>query len=83
MLRDPACPLFDRVRQMAIPPGSVFKIVTAVALLESAGVDPEEPFFCRGYLEKPDRLRCTIYRREGIGHGNVSLADALCASCNV
>ena len=83
VLDAPDHPLFDRASRMAIPPGSVFKTVSAVALLESHAVDPEEPFFCRGYLQEPNQLRCAIYRRTGAGHGNVALADALCVSCNV
>jgi penicillin-binding protein 2 len=81
-LNDPARPLFDRSVQMALPPGSVFKIVSATALL-SAGIDPEAPFECQGYLHQPDVLRCAIFRRFGIGHGPVTLADALARSCNV
>ena len=68
---------------MALPPGSAFKVVTAVALLESASVDPEKAFFCQGYLHQPDRQRCEIYVRQGVGHGDVTLADALGVSCNV
>ena len=83
LLVDPAGPLFDRVSRMAIPPGSVFKTVSAAALLESGAVDPEEAFVCRGYLHRPDRQRCAIYVRRGVGHGEVTLADALCVSCNV
>ena len=49
-------PLFDRAVQMALPPGSVFKTLTAIALLESGSVDPQEPFNCQGYLarSRPD-----------------------------
>jgi len=83
LLTDPAHPLFDRVSRMAIPPGSVFKTVSAVALLQSAVVDPQESFFCRGYLHEPDRQRCKIYRDRGVGHGEVTLGDALAQSCNV
>jgi len=83
LLADPAHPMFDRVTKMAVPPGSVFKILSAVALLEASAVDPLEPFFCRGYLDQPDRLRCASYIRHGIGHGEVTLADALAQSCNV
>jgi penicillin-binding protein 2 len=83
VLADPAHPLFDRVTKMAIPPGSVFKTVAAAALLESAAVDPDERFFCRGYLHHPDRWRCAVYVRHGLGHGEVTLADALTESCNV
>ncbi len=83
LLADKSNPLFDRVCRMAIPPGSTFKVLTAAALLESTATDPQEPFFCQGYLHEPDRQRCQIYVREGVGHGEVALADALAVSCNV
>jgi penicillin-binding protein 2 len=82
-LSDPAHPLFDRAIQMAIPPGSVFKTVTALALLDAPTFDPARPFDCQGYLNSPDGSRCMIYRRYGIGHGPVTLVDALAQSCNV
>jgi len=80
---NPAKLLFHRACQMALPPGSVFKTVTAVALLEAGEIDPDDSFFCQGYLHQPDRQRCRIYRRCGVGHGEVNLADALAYSCNV
>ncbi len=83
LLKDESHPLFNRVVQMAIPPGSTFKVVSAVALLESATVGPQEPFDCQGYLHRPDRQRCEIFVRRGVGHGEVTLADALAVSCNV
>lgn len=82
-LRDPSHPLFDRVSAMALPPGSVFKIVTAIALLESGHSDPTATVECRGYLDTPDRWRCACFIRHGQGHGLVDLADALAQSCNV
>lgn len=83
LLVDKTHPLFDRVGRMAIPPGSTFKVLTAVALLESAAIGPDEAFFCQGYLHQPDRQRCEIYVRQGVGHGGVNLAEALAVSCNV
>jgi penicillin-binding protein 2 len=83
LLANKTHPLFDRVCGMTLPPGSTFKVVTAVALLESAALDPEKRFFCQGYLHEPDRQRCQIYVRQGVGHGEVALADALSVSCNV
>jgi penicillin-binding protein 2 len=71
------------VLKMAIPPGSVFKPVTAAALLETGAVEAEEPFLCRGYLHQPERWRCAFYSRHAFGHGQVTLGDALCESCNV
>lgn len=83
LLADPSHPLFDRVGKMAIAPGSVFKPLVALALVEHRVVDPREPFHCQGYWSEPDRLRCQIYRAQGIGHGELTLADALARSCNV
>ena len=80
---DPRHPLFHRAIQMALPPGSVFKVLSAVALLECRRIDPDVRFDCRGYLEHPDRFRCLIYTQQGVGHGPVDLSDALSRSCNV
>lgn len=80
---DPRQPFFPRVTQMTIPPGSVFKTLTAIALLESREFDPDSSFYCQGYLDEPNRHRCLIYRHYGTGHGEVTLDDALCRSCNV
>lgn len=83
LVDDPRHPLFDRVVQMALPPGSVFKVLSAVALVESRRIDPDARFECRGYLDKPDRLRCLIFTQHGVGHGPVDLSEALSRSCNV
>lgn len=80
---DQRSPMFPRVTNMAIAPGSVFKTLTAIAGLENGTLDPEQPVFCRGYLKTPQRHRCYIYRHYGVGHSDVSLVDALCKSCNV
>ena len=79
---DPRRPFFPRVTAMTIPPGSVFKTLTAVALLQS-GLDPEHEIHCQGYLDSPDRYRCYNYRHWGVGHGDMPLSDAICQSCNV
>ncbi len=83
VLNDSRRPLFDRVTRMAIPPGSVFKPLTAIALLENKTVGPQSTFRCQGYFDEPDRLRCQIFRQHGIGHGELTLANALAQSCNV
>ena len=51
-------PLFDRTLQMALPPGSVYKTLTATAMLSTPGYDPAMAFQCQGYLHTPDRQRC-------------------------
>lgn len=60
-------------------PGSVFKIVTAVAALEEGCVKPEDRFFCRGYLTVEDRkIRCA----KAGGHGSQSFVEGVMNSCN-
>ncbi len=82
-ISDSRRPFFPRVTQMTVPPGSVFKLLTAVALLESGQIDPDEPVFCQGYLDHPNRNRCYVFRHYGVGHGDMRLSDAICQSCNV
>jgi penicillin-binding protein 2 len=83
LLDHPRRPLFPRSTQMALPPGSVFKIVTSAAALEAGAIAPDDILPCRGYLDQPDEFRCLIYRRYGQSHGPVALEEALCQSCNV
>ncbi|MFV0443859.1 MAG: penicillin-binding transpeptidase domain-containing protein, partial [Planctomycetaceae bacterium] len=80
---NPQRPFFPRVTQAALPPGSVFKTLTAIAGIEAGVIDPAARFECRGYLERPDRERCAIFRHFGVGHGAITLEEALAQSCNV
>ncbi len=82
-LADGRKPLFHRAIEMAQPPGSVFKVVSAMAGLECGALVADEPFPCRGYLDSPDRLRCLVFKNHRVGHGDVTLIDALARSCNV
>ncbi len=80
---DPRRPLFHRATEATLPPGSVFKIVSAVALLQEGFVDPGETLTCLGYLDSPERYRCYTFKHHGVGHGEVNLVSALARSCNV
>ena len=82
-LADPRKPLFHRAAEMALPPGSVFKVLSAIAFVESGRLDPMREFHCQGYLDDPDRNRCLIFRNFGASHGDINLVDALARSCNV
>ncbi|MDA0587133.1 MAG: penicillin-binding transpeptidase domain-containing protein [Planctomycetota bacterium] len=80
---DPRQPMFPRLTKMALPPGSVFKTLTAIAALEEPNFNPDASVYCRGYLDVPHKHRCYVYRHYGVGHGEVTLEDAICRSCNV
>ncbi|RLC59959.1 MAG: penicillin-binding protein 2, partial [Chloroflexota bacterium] len=83
ILADPRNPLFNRATQGTYPCGSVFKIVTMAAAVEEAAMDPDHTvFYCPGYWEGlGPTARKVCWKKEG--HGNISLKDALTASCDV
>lgn len=76
-------PFVSRFTGMALPPGSTFKIVTAIAGMQSGTLVPNVPFDCQGYLNNRDEHRCLVFRLHGRGHGIVDLRTAMAQSCNV
>lgn len=70
----------NRALQGTYPPGSTFKIISAMAGFRSGAIDPETTSFCTGYY-KVGRSSFPCHRRSG--HGEVDLAEALRVSCNV
>jgi penicillin-binding protein 2 len=73
-------PLQNRAVQGQYPPGSVFKIVMALAGLEEGLIDPREQVYCGGSFQLGGHtFRC--WRRQG--HGRVDLHRALVESCDV
>jgi penicillin-binding protein 2 len=83
---DPLHPLMNRAIQAQLAPGSVFKIVTAMAMLEEHV--PEEGFttFCPGYGTFFGRqYHCWVYyaKTGAKSHGVLSLHDAILKSCDV
>lgn len=81
LLKDPDRPLHDRSRgwPRVPPPGSVFKILTAIAALEEGVADPSFGCVCHGYLHRPGQFRCWNTR----GHGAVGLIESIEQSCNI
>ena len=78
-LDDERQPLFNRAIA-GYTPGSIFKIVTAAAALES-GFNPEVTYECPGYVMLGDQVfKCWNYD-EG-GHGVLNLIDSFAQSCN-
>jgi penicillin-binding protein 2 len=79
---DSARPLLNRVTQAQLPPGSVFKIVMATAMLESHAVPESFSVFCPGYGTFYGQMhKCWVYGKSS--HGEVSLHKAIVESCDV
>jgi len=73
-------PLANKAVSGAYPPGSTFKMVTALAGLESGLVTSDTKVSCPGHIEFGDR-RFHCWRRSG--HGTVRLERSLAESCDV
>lgn len=73
-------PLPAKSVQGAYPPGSTFKMVSALAALEAGEVALDETVRCPGYVEVGGR-RFHCWKRAG--HGNVNLVGSLRHSCDV
>jgi penicillin-binding protein 2 len=72
--------LLNRCFQATYPPGSIFKIITAVALLEENIISKHNQWFCNGQIEYKNRdYHCNLKQ----GHGNVTIKKAICHSCNI
>jgi penicillin-binding protein 2 len=73
-------PLADKTVQGAYPPGSVFKMVVALAGLEAGVIGPDEDIYCGGFTELGDR-KFHCWKRAG--HGHMHLTRSLEQSCDV
>jgi penicillin-binding protein 2 len=73
-------PLQNRSIHGQYPPGSTYKIVTALAGLEEGIIKPDTSIYCPGHF-KLGRGRYRCWKKSG--HGAVDLHDALVQSCDV
>ena len=73
-------PLANKTVQGTYPPGSTFKMITALAALEAGVVGPGNTVYCPGYLKVGSR-RFHCWKRGG--HGTVDLETSLKRSCDV
>lgn len=73
-------PLHNRATQGQYPPGSVFKIVTAIAALAEGIVTPSTTVCCPGHYVYGAR---TFRDWKPSGHGCVQLRQAMAQSCDV
>ena len=76
---NPRTPLVNKSIAGQYPPGSTFKMITALAALE-AGISPDYESYCPGHMSLGrSRFHCW---KQG-GHGKMALTQALAQSCDV
>lgn len=82
LLDDPRLPLVNKATQGRYPPGSTWKLATAITALEMGVVRMDErmPVPCQGGLMVGNRyFKCHLAR----GHGSLTLGQAIEQSCDV
>jgi len=76
--QNPVRPLLNRATQGLYPPGSTFKLLTALAALDKGIITPATRFTCSGHKNFYNRdFRCDAV------HGSVDLVQAIAVSCDI
>lgn len=81
-INNPLKPLHNRTIQSPYAPGSTFKMVTAIAALETGVTNTSEKINDNGPYPAAHNPRCWYYREYGRGHGYLNVSGALEKSCN-
>ena len=80
LIKHPSKPFLNRAIQGALPPGSIFKLITATAALSTNRINTQTIYECHGYTNYKNIIfRCW----SGYGHGLIAIQDAIPYSCNV
>jgi penicillin-binding protein 2 len=80
LLDNPQHPLLNKVVQAMYPPGSTYKMITALAGLSKGIINEDTVFYCPGSYRFGNRTyRCWKHS----GHGPVNLVKAIAESCDV
>lgn len=72
-------PLAAKAVQGTYPPGSTFKMITALAALEEGLIGVDETVYCPGYTDVSG-IRFHCWKRGG--HGNMNFHESLKQSCD-
>ena len=79
LLDNPERPLHNKAIAGVYPPGSTYKMVTALAALDAKVIDPWTRLACPGYLELGKiKFHCWL---KG-GHGSTNVSEAIAMSCD-
>ena len=83
--KDEYSPLLNRALQAAYPPGSIYKMVTAIAAIDYGHFSPYYQILDKGLYTFYDSFqpKCYVWSRAtGATHGLIDMREALAHSCN-
>jgi penicillin-binding protein 2 len=80
LVNDPASPLENRAIRGLYAPGSIFKVIMALAGLDLGYVTEETTVYCSGSVQIYGATRACWFRQ---GHGSMNLPNAIKNSCNI
>lgn len=80
IISDRKKPMLNRAIQSQYPPGSIFKLITAIAALEEAVIDPDTKINCTGAVHY-GKWSFGCWKKGG--HGAVDMHKAIVESCDV
>ncbi len=79
-------PLYNRALLAEYHPGSIYKMVTAIAAVDTADIGRHYKIQDRGifreYEDQGYTPACYIYTSSGVTHGFVNMMEAISSSCN-
>lgn len=84
LLRAKNKPLINRVLSGTYSPGSTFKPLTSIAVLEEGIISPDTYIADRGKYTYYDSYQptCLVYSSTGETHGTINVSEAIGVSCN-
>ena len=77
---DPRAPMTNKAMSGQYSPGSTFKMVVALAVLEQQAISPEQNIMCKGHVDLGKR-RFHCWERKG--HQSINMVQAIAQSCDV
>lgn len=80
--QDPTKPMFNRVISGTYSPGSTFKMLSALAGLDSEVVTIDEKITDTGRYKYGNHPMCWVYSYYGRTHGSINVSEAIKVSCN-
>lgn len=84
LLEQEGNPLFNRALNGTYSPGSTFKVLSAIAGLESGVIDRYSTITDRGRYTYYSSYQptCLVYSSTGATHGTINVSEAIGVSCN-